>query len=150
VLCRATAGTAASSAMLRKRFGACTFWPRGISRHTGTVKAFYRKSVAGLTTIKALALEARRFARWRAATDKVVSAWQELHNQLRHFHVGAQMATRGVTLIVLLLRCYRILNHQLTFGELLALQLLAGRVVAPILSSADVLRLVSGSQGRTN
>jgi ABC-type bacteriocin/lantibiotic exporter with double-glycine peptidase domain len=50
------------------------------------------------------------------------------------------MATRGVILIVLVLGCYRILNHQLTFGELLALQLLAGRVVAPILASADVFR----------
>src|SRR5262249_55247990 len=43
-------------------------------------------------------------------------------------------------LIVLALGCYRILHQQLTFGELLALQLLAGRLIAPILMSGDVLR----------
>jgi ABC-type bacteriocin/lantibiotic exporter with double-glycine peptidase domain len=40
----------------------------------------------------------------------------------------------------LALGCYRILRHQLTFGELLALQMLAGRLIAPIISSGDIWR----------
>ena len=130
----------ASSAMLRKRLGRVDVLAEGHFKAYGERQSVLSESVTGLATIKALALETERFARWRAATDKVVSVWQEFCDQLRHFHVSARMATHVVTLIVLLLGCYRIVKHQLTFGELLALQLLAGRVVAPILSSADVFR----------
>ena len=130
----------ASSALLRKRLGRLHVLAEGHFKAYGNRQSVLSESVTGIATIKALALEAQRLARWRSATDKVVSVRQEFYDQLRHFHVGAQMATRGVTLIVLVLGCYRILNHQLTFGELLALQLLVGRVVAPILSSADVFR----------
>jgi ABC-type bacteriocin/lantibiotic exporter with double-glycine peptidase domain len=98
------------------------------------------ESIVGIETIKLLALEGHRVARWTAATHKVVLTLQEQLDQLRRFTVGTEMITGGVSLIVLALGCYRILSHQLTFGELLALQLLAGRVVAPILSSGDFFR----------
>jgi ABC-type bacteriocin/lantibiotic exporter with double-glycine peptidase domain len=90
-----------SSAMLRKRVGRLHVLAEGHFKAYGERQSVLSESVTGIATIKALGLEAQRFARWRAATDKVVSLWQEFYDQLVHFHVGAQMATRGATLVVL-------------------------------------------------
>jgi ATP-binding cassette subfamily B protein len=98
------------------------------------------ESIVGIETIKLLAIEGHRLAQWTAANNKVVMALQEQLDQFRRYLVGTEMITGGVSLVVLTLGCYRILSHQLTFGELLALQLLAGRVIAPILSSGDFFR----------
>jgi hypothetical protein len=44
--------------------------------------------VTGIITIKALALEARRFRRWAAATDTFITAWRRLFDHMRRFHVS--------------------------------------------------------------
>jgi len=42
------------------------------------------------------------------------------------FNVSAFMVMRGINMIVLARGCYRMLRHEITFGDLMALQLLAG------------------------
>jgi subfamily B ATP-binding cassette protein HlyB/CyaB len=137
-----------SGALLRKRLGRLHLLAEGHFKTYGRRQSVLSENVTGIATIKALALEAQRFRRWTAATDAVLAAAQQLFEQLRSFIVGAQITMHGLNLIVLALGCYRILAHQLTIGELLALQMLAGRVVGPILSSGDVFPSVPGSQGR--
>jgi ABC-type bacteriocin/lantibiotic exporter with double-glycine peptidase domain len=73
-------------------------------------------------------------------TDAVIAASHQLFDQVRRFNLSAQIVMRGLSLIVIVLGCYRILDHELTFGGLLALQLLATRLISPIISGGDVLR----------
>jgi ABC-type bacteriocin/lantibiotic exporter with double-glycine peptidase domain len=98
------------------------------------------ENVAGIVTIKALALEAQRFGQWNAVTETAIAATQRLHDQGRRLSVSAFMVMRGINVIVLALGCVRMLRRELTFGELMALQLLAGRVISPLLWYGDMLR----------
>jgi ABC-type bacteriocin/lantibiotic exporter with double-glycine peptidase domain len=107
---------------------------------SGKRQGVLSESVNGIITIKALALETQRFGRWKDVTETFIMASHRLFDRVRRFHVGSSMIMRAISLIVLALGCRRILNHDLTFGGLLALQLLAGRLLAPIVSSGDVLR----------
>jgi ABC-type bacteriocin/lantibiotic exporter with double-glycine peptidase domain len=63
----------ASSAILRKRVGRLHVLAEGHFKAYGNRQSVLSESVTGIATIKALALEAQRFARWRATTTKVVS-----------------------------------------------------------------------------
>ncbi len=107
---------------------------------SGRRQGMLSESMNGLVTIKALALEAQRFGRWKAVTDAFIAASHRLFDQVRRFNLTAQIVMRILSMIVLVLGCYRILEHELTFGGLLALQVLAARMIAPIISGGDVLR----------
>ena len=98
------------------------------------------ESVNGIITVKALALEAQRSRQWDDATNAAVEASQRVSDQGRRFVVTAHAVAHTMNLVVLALGCYRILGHELTFGGLLALQLLAGRMISPIISIGDVTR----------
>jgi ABC-type bacteriocin/lantibiotic exporter with double-glycine peptidase domain len=130
----------ASGVVLRNRLGQVHELAEGTYKAHGKRQSMLSESVTGIITIKALALEARRFRRWAAATDTFITAWRRLFDHMRRFHVSVRMVVHALSLIVLALGCYRILRHQLTFGELLALQMLAGRLIAPIISSGDIWR----------
>jgi ABC-type bacteriocin/lantibiotic exporter with double-glycine peptidase domain len=130
----------ASGVVLRNRLGQVHELAEGTYKAHGKRQSMLLESVTGIITIKALALEARRFRRWAAATDTFITAWRRLFDHMRRFHVSVQMVVHALSLIVLALGCYRILRHQLTFGELLAPQMLAGRLIAPIISSGDIWR----------
>jgi ABC-type bacteriocin/lantibiotic exporter with double-glycine peptidase domain len=107
---------------------------------SGKRQGVLAESVNGIVTIKALALETQRFGRWKDVTETVIAASWQLLDRVRRFHVSSTTVMRAISLIVLALGCWRILNHDLTFGGLLALQLLAGRLLTPIVASGDVLR----------
>jgi ABC-type bacteriocin/lantibiotic exporter with double-glycine peptidase domain len=130
----------ASAVILGSRIGEWDAAAEASFKASGKRQGVLSENVNGLITIKALALEAHRFERWNAVTDMVIAASYRLFDQVRRFHVSSQMMMRAINLIVLALGCYRILHHELTFGGLLALQLLAGRLFVPIVSSGDVMR----------
>ncbi len=130
----------ASSFVLRNQLGEIDPLAEQHYKTTGKRQGMLSESVAGIITIKALALEAQRFKQWNAVTDTVITALHRLYDQVRRFNVSAFTVMRTVNLIVLAAGCYRILHQQLTYGELLALQLLAGRVISPLLWYGDVLR----------
>lgn len=106
----------------------------------GERQSILMESVVGISTIKSLALEVHRFVRWKSSTLKTVSTLQEMLHELRRIFVGTVFVNGAVTVIVLFLGCFRVVEHHLTLGELMALQLLAGRVFAPILSSVEIIR----------
>jgi ABC-type bacteriocin/lantibiotic exporter with double-glycine peptidase domain len=130
----------ASSFMLRNQLGEINPLAEQHYKTQGKQQGVLAESLAGIVTIKALALETQRFRQWNAVTDAAIKATHRLYDQVRHFNVSAFMVMRGINVIVLALGCYRMLRHELTFGELMALQLLAGRVIAPLLWYGDVLR----------
>ncbi|MFC0243501.1 peptidase domain-containing ABC transporter [Rhodopseudomonas telluris] len=98
------------------------------------------ESVNGLATIKALALEGGRMRRWDRVTGAMLDKLCDLMDLNRAFVLRSQLVSRGLTLLVIGLGCWRMLQGHLTVGELLALQLLAGRITGPILAAGDVYR----------
>jgi ATP-binding cassette subfamily B protein len=134
------AAAAAASFVLRHQLGDLDTLSEEYFKVLGRQKGVLSESVAGIVTIKALALESRRLGQWTAVTDGVIKAALSLFDKARHFQVNAFVVMRGLNLIVLALGCYRMLRHELTFGELMALQLLTSRVISPLLWYGDMLR----------
>jgi ATP-binding cassette subfamily B protein len=134
------AAAAACSFVLRHQLGDLDTLSEEYFKVQGKQKGVLSESVAGIVTVKALALETRRLGQWTAVTDAVIKATRSLFDKARHFQVNAFMVMRGLNLIVLALGCYRMLRHELTFGELVALQLLTSRVISPLLWYGDMLR----------
>jgi ABC-type bacteriocin/lantibiotic exporter with double-glycine peptidase domain len=99
------------------------------------------ESVNGISTIKALALEGGRMRRWDRITGTMLDKLCDLMDLNRAFVLRSQLVSRGLTLLVVGLGCWRMFQGHLTVGELLALQLLAGRITGPILASGDAYRI---------
>jgi ABC-type bacteriocin/lantibiotic exporter with double-glycine peptidase domain len=129
-----------SAFTMRNRIGGVRTLAEQQFKATGKRQGVLSESVNGIVTIKALALEAQRCRQWDDATNAAVEASQLVSDQGRRFVVSLHAVVHTLSLVVLALGCYRILQHELTFGGLLALQLLAGRMIAPIVSSGDVIR----------
>jgi ATP-binding cassette subfamily B protein len=134
------AAAVGSSVVLRNQLGEWDALAEQNFKAHGKQQGVLSESVNGIITIKALALEPQRFGQWNAVTDAVINTTLRLFDHAQHFGISAHTVMRAVNLIVLALGCYRMLRQQLTFGELLALQLLAGRLISPFLWFGDVLR----------
>jgi ABC-type bacteriocin/lantibiotic exporter with double-glycine peptidase domain len=98
------------------------------------------ESVNGISTIKALALEGGRMRRWDRVTSAMLDKLCHMMDRNRAIALRSQLVSRGLSLLVIGLGCWRMFQGQLSVGELLALQLLTGRIAGPILSSGDVYR----------
>ena len=98
------------------------------------------ETVNGIATVKALALESARMRRWEATTGDMLAKFRTLREAFRSFYLRAQIAARGVTLLVLAVGCWRLFQGNLSVGELVALQLLSGRITFPLMASSDFYR----------
>lgn len=95
--------------------------------------------LSGLTTVKALAIEARmthRFKEFNFTQFKLQTNVNLLSSRLNEIVQGASLAT---TLTIVMIGCLSVLEGSLTTGGLAACSILAGRAVAP-LSSIGSLR----------
>jgi ABC-type bacteriocin/lantibiotic exporter with double-glycine peptidase domain len=98
------------------------------------------ETVNGIATVKALAVESARMRRWEATTDDMLGKFRALRQAFRSFNLRAQIAARSVALLVLAVGCWRLFEGKLTVGELLALQVLGGRITFPLMASSDFYR----------
>ncbi|EKO3371498.1 ATP-binding cassette domain-containing protein [Vibrio fluvialis] len=95
--------------------------------------------LSGLTTVKALAIEARmthRFKEFNYTQFRLQTEVDLLSSRLQEIVQGASLAT---TLTIVMVGCLSVLDGSLTTGGLAACSILAGRAVAP-LSSIGSLR----------
>lgn len=95
--------------------------------------------LSGLTTVKALAIEARmthRFKEFNYMQFRLQTEVDLLSSRLQEIVQGASLAT---TLTIVIVGCLSVLDGSLTTGGLAACSILAGRAVAP-LSSIGSLR----------
>ncbi len=92
------------------------------------------ESVNGIATVKSLALEASRLRRWSAVTNSMLTHLKAVMLRSVKLRIRWQIASRLLTVVVLGLGCWRMLEGHITVGELLALQLLAQRISGPLLS----------------
>jgi ATP-binding cassette subfamily B protein len=134
------AAAAACGFLLRNQLGDLDTLSEKYFKVQGKQKGVLSESVTGIVTIKSLALETRRLGQWTVVTDAVIAAALNFFDRMRHFHVNSFIVMRGLNLIVLALGCYRMFRHELTFGELMALQLLTSRVISPLLWYGDMLK----------
>src|SRR5262249_10320555 len=98
------------------------------------------ETVNGIATVKALALESARTRRWEATTNDMLAKFGALREAYRGFFLRVQTASRGVTLLVLVVGCWQLFRGNLTIGELVALQLLSGRIAYPLMAGSDFYR----------
>jgi ABC-type bacteriocin/lantibiotic exporter with double-glycine peptidase domain len=132
--------TAVCGIVLRSRLSPVRVLTENNFKMYGKRQALLAETVTGIITIKVLALEGHRYGRWTETTDNAISASQQVFDRMRRFQVNAHVVMHALSLLILVLGCYRILNNQLTFGELMALQLLAGRLVGPLVANSEIWR----------
>jgi subfamily B ATP-binding cassette protein HlyB/CyaB len=101
-------------------------------------QAFLVESVAGVETLKALAVEPQMQRRWEEQLAGYVASSFRV---LRLGNVASQcvqLVSKLVTAGVLYLGAKLVINGDLTVGELVAFNILAGRVSAPVLRLAQI------------
>ena len=101
-------------------------------------QAFLVESVAGIETLKAMAVEPQMQRRWEeqlagyvASSFRVVS----LNNMASE---GVQLVNKLVTAVTLYLGAKLVIGGSLSVGELVAFNMLSGRVSAPVLRLAQI------------
>ncbi len=96
-------------------------------------QSFLVESVTGVETVKASAVEPQMQRRWEDQLAKYVSA------SFRTQHVGnisgqvASFINKITTLLIIFLGAYAVMDGNMTVGQLVAFNMLAGRVSGPIL-----------------
>jgi subfamily B ATP-binding cassette protein HlyB/CyaB len=101
---------------------------RGAENH-----AFLIESVTGIQTVKALAVEPQLRRRWEEQLAGYVRA------SFRTVQLGnvagqiGSLLSKGTTIAILFVGAHAVMRGELTVGELIAFNMLAGRVVNPVL-----------------
>src|SRR5262245_37329001 len=101
-------------------------------------QAFLVESVGGIQTLKAMAVEPQMQRRW----EEQLAAY--VHSSFRVLSLGnwagqvVQLISKLVTALTLYFGAHLVIEGQLTVGELVAFNMLAGRVAQPILRIAQL------------
>ena len=101
-------------------------------------QAFLVESVTGVGTLKAMAVEPQMQRHWE---DQLASYVQASFRVLTLGNVGSQsvqLVSKIVTALTLYFGAHLVIDGDLTVGELIAFNMLAGRVAQPVLRLAQV------------
>lgn len=96
-------------------------------------QAFLVESVSGIETVKALAVEPQMRNRWEEQLAGYVQASFRAANLGNIANQSASYINKIATLLILWLGARLVIEGQLTVGQLVAFNMLAGRVSGPIL-----------------
>ena len=107
-------------------------------RDMGRQQNVLSETVNSIATVKSLGLESGRMALWTHTTDALLGSLREVMEIQRRYGTAAQTAGRLLTLVVLSTGCLRLSQGRISIGELLALQMLSGRITGPLLQVTDV------------
>lgn len=101
-------------------------------------QAFLVESVTGVETLKAMAVEPQMQRRWEEQLAAYVAASFRVLRLGNTASQTVQLVSKLVTAAVLYFGAKLVINGDLTVGELVAFNILAGRVSAPVLRLAQV------------
>lgn len=101
-------------------------------------QAFLVESVTGVETLKAMAVEPQMQRRWEEQLAGYVAASFRVLRLGNTASNTVQLVSKLVTAAVLYFGAKLVINGDLTVGELVAFNMLAGRVSAPVLRIAQV------------
>jgi ATP-binding cassette, subfamily B, bacterial HlyB/CyaB len=101
-------------------------------------QAFLVESITGVETLKAMAVEPQMQRRWEEQLAGYVAASFRVLQLGNTASQTVQLVSKLVTAAVLYFGAKLVINDDLTVGELVAFNMLAGRVSAPVLRLAQV------------
>jgi ATP-binding cassette, subfamily B, bacterial HlyB/CyaB len=101
-------------------------------------QAFLVESITGITTLKSMAVEPQMQQRWEEQLAGYVSASFRVLNLGNWASQGVQLVSKLVTAAILGFGAKAVIDGNLTVGELVAFNMLAGRVAPPVLRLSQV------------
>ena len=101
-------------------------------------QAFLVESVAGVETVKAMALEPVLQRRWEEQLAAYVSASFKVIGLATWAQQTAQAINKSVTVLILFLGARAVIDGDLTVGGLVAFNMISGQVAAPVLRLAQL------------
>jgi subfamily B ATP-binding cassette protein HlyB/CyaB len=101
-------------------------------------QAFLVESITGVETLKALAVEPQMRRRWEEQLAGYVRASFRVSTLGNWASQGIQLINKLATVAVLFFGAKAVINGNLTVGELVAFNMLAGRVAQPVLRLAQI------------
>jgi subfamily B ATP-binding cassette protein HlyB/CyaB len=101
-------------------------------------QAFLVESVAGVETLKAMAVEPQMQRRWEEQLAGYVSASFRVIALGNSANQAVQLISKVVTALTLYFGALLVIDGSLTVGELVAFNMLAGRVTMPVLRLAQM------------
>jgi subfamily B ATP-binding cassette protein HlyB/CyaB len=101
-------------------------------------QAFLVESVTGVETLKAMAVEPQMQRRWEEQLAGYVTASFRVLSLGNWASQGVQFISKLVTALTLYFGAYLVIDGRLTVGELVAFNMLAGRVAQPVLRLAQL------------
>jgi subfamily B ATP-binding cassette protein HlyB/CyaB len=96
-------------------------------------QAFLTESVGGIETIKAMAVEPRMQRRWEEQIAGYVNASFRVVNLANWAGQAVQFVNKLGMALILWIGARQVMDGHLTVGELVAVNMLAGRLAAPVL-----------------
>jgi subfamily B ATP-binding cassette protein HlyB/CyaB len=101
-------------------------------------QAFLVESVSGIQTLKAMAVEPQMQRRWEEQLAGYVHASFRVQSLGNWASQAVQYVSKIVTALTLYFGAYLVIGGNLTVGELIAFNMLAGRVAQPVLRLAQL------------
>jgi subfamily B ATP-binding cassette protein HlyB/CyaB len=101
-------------------------------------QAFLVESVTGVETLKAMAVEPQMQVRWEEQLAAYVAASFRVLSLGNWASNGVQLVSKIVTALTLYFGATAVIGGDLTVGELVAFNMLAGRVAQPVLRLAQL------------
>ncbi len=101
-------------------------------------QAFLVESVNGIETLKAMAIEPQIQRRWEEQLSGYVSSSFRVLTLGNWTSQSVQLISKLVTGLTLYFGAYLVIEGSLTIGELIAFNMLAGRVAQPVLRLAQI------------
>jgi subfamily B ATP-binding cassette protein HlyB/CyaB len=101
-------------------------------------QAFLVESITGVETLKAMAVEPQMQRRWEEQLAGYVKASFSVLSLGNWASQSVQLISKVVTALTLYFGAYAVIGGDLTVGELVAFNMLAGRVAQPILRLAQL------------
>ncbi|WP_439144566.1 type I secretion system permease/ATPase [Snodgrassella gandavensis] len=101
-------------------------------------QSFLVESVTAIGTIKAMAVEPQMTRRWDQQLAAYVSSGFRVTRLATIGQQGVQLIQKLVTVITLWLGAHLVIKGELTVGQLIAFNMLAGQVAAPVIRLAQL------------
>jgi len=100
-------------------------------------QSFLVESITGIETLKALAVEPQMQKRWEEQLASYVQSSQKVGNLGNWASQGVQLVSKVITAAILFFGAKGVIDGSLTVGELVAFNMLAQRVIQPVLRLAQ-------------
>jgi subfamily B ATP-binding cassette protein HlyB/CyaB len=101
-------------------------------------QAFLVESISGIDTVKAMAVEPRWIQNWEKQLASYVSSGVNANNVALLANGGVNLISKLVTIAILWFGAALVVEGKMTVGELIAFNMLSGRISSPILRLAQL------------